>query len=158
MELQGVPILHQGRSCGSTLPRRQCRFHGSGVSSHGSHGAFGPRCAVSVLPIIILHRAWRRSRLGRRSQGYDLEERLAAEPWRQGFEEAEETPPVSIEGQGLPKDLIGTVYRNSPGRLRIGGSKYELGLMGMALFRRCPLTEKGKLRRLLLDLFERHDT
>lgn len=125
MELQGVPILHQGRSCGSTLPRRQCRFHGSGVSSHRSHGAFGPRCAVSVLPIIILHRAWPRSQLGRRSQGYDLEERLAAEPWRQGFEEAEETPPVSIEGQGLPKDLIGTVYRNSPGRLRIGASKYE---------------------------------
>jgi len=54
-----------------------------------------------------------------------LEERLAAEPWRQGFEEAEETPPVSIKGQGLPKDLIGTVYRNSPGRLRIGASKYE---------------------------------
>lgn len=122
MELQGVPILHQGRSCGSTLPRRQCRLHGSGVSSHG---AFGPRCAVSVLPIMILHRASRQSRLGRRSQGYNLEERLAAEPWRQGFEEAEETPPVSIKGQGLPKDLIGTVYRNSPGRLRIGASKYE---------------------------------
>lgn len=45
-----------------------------------------------------------------------------------GFEEAPETRPVTveaIEGDGIPSDLVGTIYRNSSGRLRIGASNYS---------------------------------
>lgn len=68
-----------------------------------------------------------RCRRLRNPRALKIEESLVADPWRRGFEAAPETHPVmleAIEGE-IPSDLVGTIYRNSAGRLRIGASEYE---------------------------------
>ena len=54
-----------------------------------------------------------------------LQALLAESPWRRGLEPAEETQPTRLTFLGtLPKDLLGTIYRNGPGRIRVGDSQY----------------------------------
>jgi len=70
---------------------------------------------------------FRQRRRLRNPRALPIEESLVADPWRRGFEAAPETHPVmleAIEGE-IPSDLVGTIYRNSAGRLRIGASEYE---------------------------------
>lgn len=69
---------------------------------------------------------FRQRRRLRNPRALPIEESLVADPWRRGFEAAPETHPVmleAIEGE-IPSDLVGTIYRNSAGRLRIGASEY----------------------------------
>ena len=67
-----------------------------------------------------------RQRCRRLRRALSIEDALVADPWRQGFEAAPETHPVILEAiDGIPSDLVGTIYRNSAGRLRIGASEYE---------------------------------
>ncbi|CAE7639975.1 unnamed protein product [Symbiodinium necroappetens] len=62
----------------------------------------------------------------RRSLESELEALFLESPWRRGLEPAEESKPTRLSFLGkLPEDLVGTVYRNGPGRIRIGESKYD---------------------------------
>ncbi|CAK9087903.1 unnamed protein product [Durusdinium trenchii] len=74
-------------------------------------------------------RVRRRARTSKTSvETADLEECLAKEPWRRGFEAAEELEPVELEITDVRwssmLDLKGTIYRNASGRLRVGCSEY----------------------------------
>ena len=62
----------------------------------------------------------------RRSLESELEALFLESPWRRGLEPAEESKPTRLSFLGkLPEDLVGTVYRNGPGRIRVGESKYD---------------------------------
>ena len=60
-----------------------------------------------------------------RSRGRDGLVALCAVAWRQGFAEAKESRPKRLKVKTLPKDLVGTVYRNAAGRIEIGASRYD---------------------------------
>mmetsp|Transcript_2446 Transcript_2446/g.5812 ORF Transcript_2446/g.5812 Transcript_2446/m.5812 type:complete len:571 (+) Transcript_2446:47-1759(+) len=56
----------------------------------------------------------------------DLEALIAECPWRRGLEPGEETEPTRLSFLGrLPADLVGTIYRNGAGRIRVGKSMYK---------------------------------
>ena len=89
----------------------------------------------AVASILLGGFSWRahtQRRHGRRTASscrpsYEAQlERLFVEaPWRRGLEPAEESNPTRLTFLGsLPKDLVGTIYRNGPGRIRIGKSQY----------------------------------
>ena len=110
--LSRIPVLHGHHGHGHTV-----RIAGPDGKCYTS---LRLSCAFVSASLV------RRSRRHRR-QALRIEESLATEPWRKGFEAAAETHPVTvevIEGQ-IPSDLVGTIYRNSAGRLRIGASEYE---------------------------------
>lgn len=84
----------------------------------------GPLSWALVSASVFFRQRCRRLRSPR---ALPIEESLVADPWRRGFEAAPETHPVMLEAieGGIPSDLVGTIYRNSAGRLRIGASEYE---------------------------------
>ena len=79
---------------------------------------------------ILWHSQTRRQRgriqsVFRSSCQSQLEALFEESPWRRGLEPAEESKPTRLTFLGrLPEDLVGTVYRNGPGRIRIGESQY----------------------------------
>ena len=92
------------------------------------------RIAASCIGICLSTQVWCKLRSQRRRKFVralpkDLEETFAAEPWKRGFEAGEEVKPLCLDVKVLAsastKDLFGTIYRNSAGRLRIGASRYS---------------------------------